>query len=77
MRVAVCDQIEDPKFAKGIVKRGVTEMVTPGVALKDNILSTRSNNFLASIYFEKDFYGIAFLDISTGEFLSVKETSLT
>ncbi len=67
-RVAVCDQIEDPKFAKGIVKRGVTEMVTPGVALKDNILSTRSNNFLASIYFEKDYYGISFLDISTGEF---------
>jgi DNA mismatch repair protein MutS len=53
LRVAVCDQIEDPKFAKGIVKRGVTEMVTPGVALKDNILSTRSNNFLASLYFEK------------------------
>ncbi len=67
-RVAVCDQIEDPKFAKGIVKRGVTEMVTPGVALKDNILSTRSNNFLASVYFEKDVYGVAFLDISTGEF---------
>ncbi|MCX6200178.1 MAG: DNA mismatch repair protein MutS [Bacteroidetes bacterium] len=67
-RVAVCDQIEDPKFAKGIVKRGVTEMVTPGVALKDNILNTRSNNFLASVYFEKDYYGIAFLDISTGEF---------
>lgn len=67
-RVAVCDQIEDPKFAKGIVKRGVTEMVTPGVALKDNILSTRSNNFLASVYFEKEIYGVAFLDISTGEF---------
>ncbi|MBP6731807.1 MAG: DNA mismatch repair protein MutS [Chitinophagales bacterium] len=67
-RVAVVDQIEDPKFAKGIVKRGVTEMVTPGVALKDNILSTRSNNFLASVYFEKDVYGVAFLDISTGEF---------
>lgn len=67
-RVAVCDQIEDPKMAKGIVKRGVTEMVTPGVALKDNILSTRSNNFLASVYFEGDQYGVAFLDISTGEF---------
>ncbi len=67
-RVAVCDQIEDPKFAKGIVKRGVTEMVTPGVALKDNILNTRSNNFLASVYFEKDTYGVAFIDISTGEF---------
>ncbi|MFN8322409.1 MAG: DNA mismatch repair protein MutS [Chitinophagales bacterium] len=69
LRVAVCDQIEDPKFAKGIVKRGVTEMVTPGVALKDNILSTKSNNFLASVYFEKDGFGIAFIDISTGEFL--------
>lgn len=67
-RVAVCDQIEDPKFAKGIVKRGVTEMVTPGVALKDNILNTRSNNFLASVYFEKEEFGVAFLDISTGEF---------
>lgn len=67
-RVAVCDQIEDPKFAKGIVKRGVTEMVTPGVALKDNMLNTRSNNFLASVYFEKEEFGIAFVDISTGEF---------
>ncbi len=69
MRVAVCDQLEDPKMAKGIVKRGVTEMVTPGVALADNILQTRQNNFLASVYFEKDNYGIAFIDISTGEFL--------
>jgi DNA mismatch repair protein MutS len=68
LRVAVCDQLEDPKLAKGIVKRGVTEMVTPGVALKDNILNTRSNNFLASLYFEKENFGIAFLDISTGEF---------
>src|SRR6476660_9270111 len=68
LRVAVCDQLEDPKLSKGIVKRGVTEMVTPGVALKDNILHTRSNNFLASLYFEKDFYGIAFLDNSTVEF---------
>lgn len=67
-RVAVCDQIEDPKFAKGIVKRGVTEMVTPGVALADNILQTKSNNFLASLYFENNQYGIAFIDISTGEF---------
>lgn len=69
LRVAVCDQLEDPKLAKGIVKRGVTEMVTPGVALADNILQTRSNNFLASVYFERDQYGIAFIDISTGEFL--------
>lgn len=68
-RVAVCDQIEDPKLAKGIVKRGVTEVVTPGVALKDNILTTGANNFLASVYFERDQYGIAFIDISTGEFL--------
>ena len=68
LRVAVCDQLEDPKLAKGIVKRGITEMVTPGVALADNILNTRANNFLASIYFEHDNYGIAFLDISTGEF---------
>src|SRR4051812_44385998 len=69
LRVAVCDQIEDPKLAKGIVKRGVTEMVTPGVALADNILHTKNNNFLASVYFEGDAYGIAFIDISTGEFL--------
>ncbi len=68
LRVAVCEQLEDPKLAKGIVKRGVTEMVTPGVALNDSILSTRANNFLASVYFEHDNYGIAFLDISTGEF---------
>lgn len=67
-RVAVCDQIEDPKLAKGIVKRGVTEMVTPGVALGDNILQTKTNNFLASVFFEKDLYGVAFIDISTGEF---------
>jgi DNA mismatch repair protein MutS len=68
LRVAVCDQLEDPKLAKGIVKRGITEMVTPGVALSDNILNTRANNFLASVYFEHDNYGIAFLDVSTGEF---------
>lgn len=67
-RVAVCDQLEDPKLAKGIVKRGVTEIVTPGVVLGDNILNTKSNNFLASVYFEKDNYGVAFVDISTGEF---------
>jgi DNA mismatch repair protein MutS len=67
-RVAVCDQLEDPKLAKGIVKRGVTEIVTPGVVLGDNILNTKSNNFLASVYFEKDNYGVAFIDISTGEF---------
>lgn len=68
-RVAICDQLEDPKLAKGIVKRGVTEMVTPGTAVNDKILEHRSNNFLAGIYFtENDLYGLAFLDISTGEF---------
>lgn len=68
-KVAVCDQLEDPKLAKGIVKRGVTEMVTPGVVTGDNILDTKANNFLASVYFDKDLYGAAFVDISTGEFL--------
>jgi DNA mismatch repair protein MutS len=68
-RVAICDQLEDPKMAKGIVKRGVTEMVTPGTAINDKILEHRSNNFLAGIHFaENDQYGLAFLDISTGEF---------
>ncbi|HZJ60890.1 MAG TPA: DNA mismatch repair protein MutS [Chitinophagaceae bacterium] len=68
-RVAICDQLEDPKLAKGIVKRGVTEMVTPGTAINDKILEHRSNNFLAGIHFaENEQYGLAFLDISTGEF---------
>jgi DNA mismatch repair protein MutS len=68
-RVAICDQLEDPKLAKGIVKRGVTEMVTPGTTVNDKILEHRSNNFLAGIHFaENDQYGLAFLDISTGEF---------
>src|SRR2546421_4001957 len=68
-RVAICDQLEDPKLAKGIVKRGVTEMVTPGTAVNDKILEHRSNNFLAGIHFtDTDVYGLAFLDISTGEF---------
>jgi len=68
-RVAICDQLEDPKLAKGIVKRGVTEMVTPGTAVNDKILDNASNNFLAGIHFaENDQYGLAFLDISTGEF---------
>ena len=68
-RVAICDQLEDPKLAKGIVKRGVTEMVTPGTATNDKILEHHSNNFLAGIHFaENDQYGMAFLDISTGEF---------
>jgi DNA mismatch repair protein MutS len=68
-RVAVCDQLEDPKQVKGIVKRGVTELVTPGLTLNDNVLEQRSNNFLCSIHFENDFIGLALLDISTGEFL--------
>ncbi len=68
-RVAICDQLEDPKLAKGIVKRGVTEMVTPGTAVNDKILEHTSNNFLAGIHFAgNDQYGLAFLDISTGEF---------
>ncbi|MBQ1280245.1 MAG: DNA mismatch repair protein MutS, partial [Bacteroidales bacterium] len=67
-KVAVCDQLEDPKFAKKLVKRGVTEIVTPGVAYSDKLLSQKENNFIASIYFHKDKGGIAFLDISTGTF---------
>lgn len=68
-RVAICDQLEDPKLAKGIVKRGVTEMVTPGTAVNDKILEHTSNNFLAGIHFaDNDLFGLAFLDISTGEF---------
>ncbi|MDT9499842.1 DNA mismatch repair protein MutS [Capnocytophaga canimorsus] len=68
-RVAICDQLEDPKTVKGIVKRGVTELVTPGVALNDDILHSKSNNFLASVWFTKNINGVSFLDISTGEFL--------
>ncbi|HTL10033.1 MAG TPA: DNA mismatch repair protein MutS [Chitinophagaceae bacterium] len=67
-RVAICDQLEDPKLAKGIVKRGVTELVTPGIATNDKLLEHNSNNFLAAIHFKDDTHGIAFLDISTGEF---------
>lgn len=68
-RVAICDQLEDPKQTKTIVKRGVTELVTPGVALNDDILHSKSNNFLASVYFGKSWLGVSFLDVSTGEFL--------
>src|SRR5687768_14232008 len=67
-RVAICDQLEDPKLAKGIVKRGVTEMITPGVATNDKLLEHNQNNFLCGIHFNEDKIGIAFLDISTGEF---------
>ena len=68
-RVAICEQLEDPKLTKKIVKRGVTELVTPGVSLNDNVLEHKENNFLASLYFEKKMAGVSFLDISTGEFL--------
>ncbi|MDT3402393.1 DNA mismatch repair protein MutS [Mucilaginibacter terrae] len=71
-RVAICDQLEDPKMTKTIVKRGVTELVTPGVAISDNILQQKSNNYLASLYFEKNSMGIALIDISTGEFLTAQ-----
>jgi DNA mismatch repair protein MutS len=69
-RVAICDQLEDPKMVKGIVKRGVTELVTPGVSFNDNVLETKRNNYLASVFFDKSSNGISFLDISTGEFLT-------
>ena len=68
-RVAICDQLEDPKTTKTIVKRGVTELITPGVSYSDNIIQQNTNNYLASVFFEKSQVGIAFLDISTGEFL--------
>ena len=73
-RVAICDQLEDPKFAKKIVKRGITELVTPGLSLNDNILDHKSNNFLACVHISKHIAGIAFLDISTGEFLIAEGT---
>lgn len=69
-RVAICDQLEDPKQTKTIVKRGVTELVTPGVALNDEVLVSKANNFLCSVYFDKNYIGVSFLDISTGEFLT-------
>ena len=76
MRVAICDQLEDPKLTKKIVKRGVTELVSPGVSYNDKILDHKKNNFLASIHTDSKIYGLAFIDISTGEFL-VAEGSLT
>ena len=69
-RVAICEQLEDPKLTKKIVKRGITELVTPGVTYNENVLDNRENNFLASIYMDQQIHGIAFLDISTGEFLT-------
>ena len=73
-RVAICDQLEDPKLTKKLVKRGITELVTPGVAMGDNVLNSRENNFLAAIHFGKATLGVSFLDISTGEFLVAEGT---
>ena len=73
-RVAICDQLEDPKLTKKLVKRGITELVTPGVAMGDNVLNHKENNFLASVHFGKAACGVAFLDISTGEFLTAEGT---
>ncbi|MBC7747306.1 MAG: DNA mismatch repair protein MutS [Methylotenera sp.] len=72
LRVAICDQLEDPKMTKTIVKRGVTELVTPGVSMNDEVLQSKTNNFLASIYFANKSIGISFLDVSTGEFLTAQ-----
>jgi len=69
MRVAICDQLEDPKMTKTIVKRGVTELVTPGVSLNDEVLQSKTNNFLAAVHFDNNQLGISFLDVSTGEYL--------
>ena len=73
-RVAICDQLEDPKMAKKLVKRGITELVTPGVSINDNVLDYKENNFLAAVHFGKPMCGVAFLDISTGEFLTAEGT---
>ena len=72
LRVAICDQLEDPKMTKTIVKRGVTELVTPGVSMNDEVLQSKTNNFLAAIYFANKSIGISFLDVSTGEFLTAQ-----
>ncbi len=71
-RVAICDQLEDPRFVKGIVKRGVTELVTPGLSYNDNVLERKQNNFLASVFAGKNFLGVSFLDVSTGEFYAAQ-----
>ncbi len=73
-RVAICDQLEDPKSVKGIVKRGVTELVTPGLSFNDNVLEQKRNNYLCSLFFGKDELGVSFLDLSTGEFLTAEGT---
>ncbi|EAR13633.1 DNA mismatch repair protein [Polaribacter irgensii 23-P] len=75
MRVAICDQLEDPKMTKNIVKRGVTELITPGVSFNDEVLQTKTNNFLAAVHFDKNQLGISFLDISTGEYLVAQGTA--
>ena len=74
-RVAICDQLEDPKLTKKLVKRGITELVTPGVSINDNVLNYKENNFLAAVHFGKTACGVAFLDISTGEFLTAEGTN--
>jgi DNA mismatch repair protein MutS len=71
-RVAICDQLEDPRFVKGIVKRGVTELVTPGLSFNDNVLERKQNNFLASVFASKEAFGVSFLDVSTGEFYAAQ-----
>ena len=76
-RVAICDQLEDPKQTKTIVKRGVTELITPGVSLNDEVLSSKQNNFLASVHYSNKGFGVAFLDISTGEFLTAQGDKAT
>ncbi len=73
-RVAICDQLEDPRFVKGIVKRGVTELVTPGLSFNDNVLERRRNNFLASVFGGRNVTGVSFLDVSTGEFYAAQGT---
>ena len=70
LRVAICDQLEDPKTVKGIVKRGVTELVTPGVTFNEQVLTSKKNNFLLSIHKQKEKYGLALVDVSTGELLT-------
>ncbi|WP_198512292.1 DNA mismatch repair protein MutS [Flavobacterium sp. 1] len=72
LRVAICDQLEDPKMTKTIVKRGVTELVTPGVSMNDEVLHSKTNNFLAAVYFANKMIGVSFLDVSTGEFLTAQ-----
>src|SRR5512133_3893637 len=71
-RVAICEQLEDPKLTKKIVKRGVTELITPGVSINDQILEHKENNFLAAVHIERQLAGVSFMDISTGEFVTAE-----